>query len=95
MSKEEFLKLLENAKEDEYGNLYVEQKEFDDGIIFKELGNKKWYFSLSNTLCDDLIEQFCSQDSKNNFELYDRHFWNDDTLEIKIINNGKPKEREN
>ena len=94
MYKEKFIELLKNAKIDKYGNLYVEQKEFDDGFIFEGLGVKRWYFSLTNTVCDDLIEEFCEQDSNNNFELYDRHFWNDDTLEIKIINNGNPKKKE-
>lgn len=93
MSKEEFMELLKKAKTDKYGNLYVEQKEFDDDIVFNELGEQRWYFSLTNTVCDDLIEEFCGQDSNNNFELYDRHFWNDDTLEIKIINNGNPTKR--
>lgn len=94
MSKEEFIKLLEKAKVDEYGNLYILEKEFNKDNIFEDLGDKKWYFSLSNTVCEDLIEEFCGQDSNNNFELYDRHFWNDDTLEIKIINNGNPKKKE-
>lgn len=94
MNKEEFIELLKKAKIDKYGNLYVEQKEFNDDLIIKDLGEKRWYFSLSNTVCDDLIEEFCGQDSNDNFELYDRHFWNDDTLEIKIINNGNPKKKE-
>lgn len=94
MNKERFIELLKNAKTDKYGNLYIEQKEFDDDLIFKDLGEKRWYFSLTNTLCDDLIEEFCGQDSNNNFELYDRHFWNDDTLEIKVINDGNPKKKE-
>lgn len=96
MDKEQFLELLKKAKTDEYGNLYVLQKEFDkDDLFIEDLGEKRWYFSLSNTVCDDLVDEYCGQDSKNNFELYDRHFTrNDDTLEIKIVNNGNPKQRE-
>ena len=90
MSREEFMKLLEKAKEDKYGNLYIEQKEFDNDEIVKDLGDERWYFSLSNTVCDDLVEEFCSKE-KEGFELYDRHFWNDDTLQVKIINNGNLK----
>lgn len=94
MSREEFIKLLRKAKEDEYGNLYVLEGEFTNknDLFYEDMKNKKWYFSLTNTVCDDLIKEYCAQDSKNNYELYDRHFWNDDTLEIKIINNGNPKE---
>ena len=84
------MKLLEKAKEDKYGNLYIEQKEFDNDEIVKDLGDERWYFSLSNTVCDDLVEEFCSKE-KEGFELYDRHFWNDDTLQVKIINNGNLK----
>lgn len=93
MDKEEFIKLLQNAKVDKYGNLYILEKEIEEPM-FEDLGNTKWYFSLTKTVCGDLIEEFCSQDSNDNFELCDRHFWNDDTLEIKIINNGKPKKME-
>lgn len=93
MDKEKFIKLLQNAKVDKYGNLYVLEKEIEKPM-FEDMGEKKWYFSLANTLCDDLIEEHCGQDNNNNFELYDRHFWNDDTLEIKIINNGNPKKKE-
>lgn len=96
MNKEKFIKLLKNAKEDKYGNLYITEREFrdKDDLFYEDMKDKKWYFSITNTVCDDLIEEYCGQDNKNNFELYDRHFWNDDTLEIKIINNGNPKLRE-
>lgn len=96
MNKEKFIELLENAKEDKYGNLYITEGEFTDkdDLFYEDMKDKKWYFSITNTVCDDLIEEYCGQDTKNNFELYDRHFCNDDTLEIKIINNGKPKLRE-
>lgn len=40
MNKERFIELLKNAKTDKYGNLYIEQKEFDDDLIFKDLGKK-------------------------------------------------------
>lgn len=90
MSKEEFIKLLEKSKKDRYGNLYIEEKDVEE----KPLENKRrWYFGLLMTVCDDLVKEYCGQDAKNNFEIYDRHSWNDDTLEIKIINNGNPKER--
>ena len=86
MNKEKFMKLLEKAKKDEHGNLYVDQKDVEPFIFTydEDMNKKRWYFSLSNTLCDDLIEQFCTE-TKEGFELYDRHFINDDTLEIKII----------
>lgn len=96
MSKEEFIKLLEKAKEDKYGNLYIKEGAFTDknDLFYEDMKEKKWYFTLTNTVCDDLVEEYCGQDSKNNFEIYDRHSWNDDTLEIKIINNGNPQKRE-
>lgn len=81
MNKEDFIKLLEKAKTDKYGNLYIDRKEID----------KKWnheqriYFGTITTVCDDLIEEYCSK-TDTGFELYDRHFINDDTLECQIIN---------
>lgn len=87
MNKAEFSKLLNSAKEDEYGNLYIDNYcDYDK--------DRRYYFSLITTVCDDLVKEFCSQDSNNNFELYDRHFWNDDTLKALIINNGNPKKQE-
>ncbi len=81
INKEEFIELLNNAKTDEYGNLYIDGK-YDNKI----------YFCTITTICEDLIEVFCSQD-KEGFELYDRHFVNDDTLECEIVNVGKIKDR--
>ncbi len=68
MNKEKFIKMLEQAKEDEYGRLYV-------------LGeyNNKIYFGTITTICEDI---FKDDDSA---EIYDRHFWNDDTLECYVI----------
>ena len=96
MSKEELIKLLEKAKEDKYGNLYIEGGAFTDknDLFYEAKKERKWYFTLTNTVCDDLVEEYCGQDNKNNFEIYDRHSWNDDILEIKIINNGNPQKRE-
>lgn len=96
MSKEEFIILLKNAKEDKYGNLYIKEGYFTnkEDIFYEDMKNKKWYFTLTNTVCDDFIKEYCSQDRNNNFEHYNRHFINDDTLEIKVINNGNPKKLE-
>ena len=96
MSKEEFINLLQKAEEDEYGNLYIKEGCFtnEEDLFFEDMKDKKWYFTLTNTVCDDFIKGYCSQDSKNNFEHYNRHFINDDTIEIKVINNGNPKKCE-
>lgn len=69
MNKEDFLNLLEQAKEDEYGNLYV-LSEYN-----------KVYFGTITTVCEDILEMADRKDH----EVYDRHFWNDDTLECKIV----------
>lgn len=69
MNKEEFLKLLEQAKEDEYGNLYV-LSEYN-----------RVYFGTITTVCEDILEMA----DRKGHEVYDRHFWNDDTLECKIV----------
>lgn len=68
MNKEKFIKMLEQAKEDEYGRLYV-------------LGeyNNKIYFGTITTICEDIFED------SDSAEIYDRHFWNDDTLECYVI----------
>lgn len=84
MDKEKFMKLLEKAKKDEHGNLYVEQNDVEPYKHNEYMNKKRWYFSLSNTVCDDLVEEFCTE-TKEGFELYDRHFINEDTLEIKIV----------
>ena len=68
MNKERFIKMLEQAKEDEYGRLYV-------------LGeyNNKIYFGTITTICDDIFK-----DNKS-AEIYDRHFWDDDTLDCYVV----------
>ena len=60
--------MLAQAKEDEYGRLYV-------------LGeyNNKIYFGTITTICEDIFK-----DDKS-AEIYDRHFWNDDTLECFVV----------
>lgn len=49
------------------------------------------YFGTITTICDDLIEEHSSK-CDGYQEVYDRHFWNDDTLEIKIVNKNKGRE---
>lgn len=68
MNKEKFIKMLEQAKEDEYGRLYV-------------LGeyNNKIYFGTITTVCEDIFKDDATA------EIYDRHFWNDDTLECYVV----------
>lgn len=72
MKKEEFIKLLESAKTDENGNLYV----------IGEYENKI-YFGTITTICEDIMQMVSNP---KDHEVYDRHFWNDDTLECKIVN---------
>ena len=88
MNKKEFVKLLENAKEDENGNLY-----FLDKILANDEDSEahRVYFGTITTICDDLIEEHSSK-CDGYQEVHDRHFWNDDTLEIKIVNKNKGKE---
>ena len=71
MTKEEFIKALESAKEDEHGRLYLQGK-YDNKI----------YFGIITTICEDLFDEHDCEDD----EIYDRHFWNDDTLECHIVN---------
>ena len=68
MNKEKFIKMLEQAKEDKYGRLYV-------------LGeyNNKIYFGTITTICEDIFE------NNKSAEIYDRHFWNDDTLDCFVV----------
>ena len=68
MNKEKFIKMLEHAKEDEYGRLYV-------------IGNynNKIYFGTITTICEDIFK-----DNKS-AEIYDRHFWNDNTLDCFVV----------
>ena len=74
MSKEKFIEMLEQAKEDEYGRLYV-------------LGeyNNKIYFGTITTICEDIFVLNHSKECRNTAELYDRHFWNDDTLDCFVV----------
>lgn len=74
MNKEKFIKMLEQAKEDEYGRLYV-------------LGeyNNKIYFETITTICEDIFVLNHSEECQDTAELYDRHFWNDDTLECYVV----------
>lgn len=68
MNKEKFVKMLEQAKEDEYGRLYVLGKY-----------NNKIYFGTITTICEDIFKD------NNSAEIYDRHFWNDDTLDCYVV----------
>lgn len=74
MNKQEFMKMLEQAKEDEFGRLYV-------------LGeyNNKIYFGTMTTICEDLFINGYGKENKDTAELYDRHFWNDDTFTAFVI----------
>lgn len=68
MNKEKFIKMLEQAKEDEYGRLYV-------------IGdyNNKIYFGTITTICEDIFRD------NGSAEIYDGHFWNDDTLNCCVV----------
>ena len=74
MNKEKFIQMLEQAKEDEYGRLYV-------------LGeyNNKIYFGTITTICEDIFVLNHSEECRDTAELYDRHFWNDDTLKCYVV----------
>ena len=74
MNKDKFLEMLNNAKEDEYGRLYV-------------LGeyNNKIYFGTMTTICEDMFKLNYDEDYQDTAELYDRHFWNDDTFEAYVV----------
>lgn len=74
MDKKNFIKMLEQAKEDEYGRLYV-------------IGeyNNKIYFGTITTICEDIFVLNHSEECQDTAELYDRHFWNDDTLECYVV----------
>ena len=80
MNKEEFLKLIETAKLDKNKNLYIES----------EYG--RVYFATILTVCSDFVKEYCYKED-DGFEHYNRHFTsNDDTLEIKIVNNKQKVE---
>lgn len=73
MTKEQFLNALSTAKTDSQGRLYL------DGDY-----HNKIYFGVITTVCEDLFDEHgCEGD-----EIYDRHFWDDDTLEIHVIDNN-------
>jgi len=74
MTKEKFLELLAQAKEDEEGRLYIDGK-YDNKI----------YFGTITTICEDIFDEHGCEDD----EIYDRHWWNDDTLECYIIKNER------
>lgn len=75
MTKSEFFKLLDKAKEDEYGRFY----------ILNDYG-KKVYFGIMTTVCEDLFKMnYEYEEDRDTDELYDRHFWNDDTFEAHVI----------
>lgn len=80
MNKETFLALLEEAQEDEYGNLYVLSQ------------YNRVYFGTITTVCEDILNMA----DRKGHEVYDRHFWNDDTLECKIVTtrNIEPTEQD-
>ncbi len=88
MELKQFMKLLGKAKKDRYGNLYIEQKEIDNDPLIKDLYKSRWYFTLTNTVCDDLIKEYAHKED-DGFEIYDRHSWNDDTLQIKIVKENR------
>lgn len=80
MNKEKFLKLLEQSKEDDTGNLYIEGS-YDSKI----------YFGLINTICYDFVNEYCYEDEKETC-YKNRHFSNnDDTIIIDIIKENKYK----
>ena len=76
MNKDKFLEMLNNAKEDEYGRLYV-LGEYDNKI----------YFGTITTVCEDIFKLNHSEENQDTAKLYDRHFWNDDTLECHVVSN--------
>ena len=89
MELKQFMKLLGKAKKDRYGNLYVEEKELNNhDSLTKELNKNRWYFTLTNTVCSDLVKTYACKE-KAEFEKYDRHSWNDDTLQIKIVKENR------
>lgn len=76
MNKEQFIEMLEKAKEDEYGRLYV-----------LDNYNNKIYFGTITTICEDIFKLNHSEECQDTAELYDRHFWNDDTFECHVVSN--------
>lgn len=88
MTKKEFIKLINNAKVDENGNLYY----IDNSL---EICNRV-YFATVTTICEDFVTTYC-YDKNGEAGRYDRHFTqNDDTLEIIIVKKlQKEKSNEN
>ena len=78
MLKEQFMELLNLAKEDEYGRLYITNRY-----------GTKVYFGILGTVCEDLFIMNHSPSNQDTDELYDRHFWNDDTFEAHVISKHK------
>ena len=76
MNKDYFLEMLESAQEDEYGRLYVLGEQ-----------HNKIYFGTITTICEDIFELKHGKLYQNTSELYDRHFWNDDTFEAHVVSN--------
>lgn len=77
MTKEEFIKLINNAKVDENGNLYY----IDDSIGICN----RVYFATVTTICEDFATTYCYERGGESGR-YDRHFTsNDDTLEIILV----------
>lgn len=74
MKKEDFFALLSKAKEDEYGRLYVKGK-YDNKV----------YFGVMTTICEDLFVLNHCEENRDTDELYDRHFWDDDTFKAHVI----------
>lgn len=95
LTKEKFIELLSNAKQDEHGHFYIEGK---PGIFS---ANEKIYFTLTTTICDDFVEEYVyvperddydkPGETKNSYR-YDRHFTsNDDTFECFLVKGNKLK----
>lgn len=84
MTKKEFIKLINNAKVDENGNLYY----IDDSIGICN----RIYFATVTTICKDFATTYCYEEDGESGR-YDRHFTsNDDTLEIILVKELQEKE---
>ena len=88
MTKNEFIKLINNAKVDENGNLYY----IDNSLNI----DNRVYFATITTICEDFVTTYCYDgDRDGEAGLYDRHFTpNDDTLEIIIVKDLKKKHKD-
>lgn len=84
MNRVKFIELLEQAKTDEYDNLYyIKEIGKDDPVDEEGENTHRVYFGTITTICENLMELVSNP---LEHELYDRHFWNDDTLQCKIVN---------